>query len=137
MFEYCYESLESTVRELLEAHAPWSKQLMNQYLDYAHCKRSKCSWWAGCTNYVGLHLNAQFWHKRLYHMYSDVIFGWVVWIWLSILHFVLNILILFSPSVSNLPGVVGGTAKSPPGPRESWDNKAIACKVTCSIKMCL
>ena len=35
MFEYCYESLESTIRELLEAHAPWSKQRMNQYF-HAH-----------------------------------------------------------------------------------------------------
>ena len=34
-------------------------------------------------------------HKRAYHMYSDVIFGWVLWIWLSSWHFFLSILILF------------------------------------------
>ena len=50
-------------------------------------------------------------------MYGDVIFGCVLWIWLSISHFVLNILILFSPSVSNFSWFVGGTAKSPSGPR--------------------
>ena len=37
----------------------------------------------------------EIWHKQLYHMYSDVIFGWVLWIWLSSWHFFLSILILF------------------------------------------
>ena len=32
--------------------------------------------------YVG-----QFCHKRGYHMHSDVVFGWVAWIWLSISDF--------------------------------------------------
>ena len=36
-----------------------------------------------------------FWHKRHYHMYSDVIFGWVVWIWLNSWHFVSDSLIFF------------------------------------------
>ena len=29
----------------------------------------------------------QFWHKRGYHMHSDVVFGWVAWNWLSIFDF--------------------------------------------------
>ena len=32
-------------------------------------------------------INEERWHKRGYHMYSDVIFGWVAWIWLSISDF--------------------------------------------------
>ena len=82
-------------------------------------RRNKFSWWAGSINVLRSSCEREFWHKRLYHMYSDVIFGWVVCIWLTISHFVQCILILFSPSVSNLPGVVGGTARSPPGPRGS------------------
>ena len=62
----------------------------------------------------------RWWHKRVYHMYSDVIFGWILWIWLSSWNFCLNILILFSQSLENvifsffksslenLPGVVVG-----------------------------
>ena len=34
-------------------------------------------------------------HKRAYHMHSDVIFGWVLWVWLSSWDFFLSILILF------------------------------------------
>ena len=34
-------------------------------------------------------------HKRVYHMHSDVIFGWVLWIWLSSWHFFLSIFIFF------------------------------------------
>ena len=53
-------------------------------------------------------------------MYSDLIFGWILWIWLSSWNFFLNILILFSQSLENvifsffksslenLPGVVVG-----------------------------
>ena len=40
-------------------------------------------------------MTVTFWHKRRYHMYSDVIFGWVLWIWLSSWHFVSDILIFF------------------------------------------
>ena len=29
------------------------------------------------------------WHKRVYHMHSDVIFCWVLWIWLSSWNFCL------------------------------------------------
>ena len=59
-----------------------------------YCGRNKCSWWTGSKNVIRSSCEREFWHKRLYHMYSDVIFGWVVWIWLSISHFVLSILIL-------------------------------------------
>ena len=41
-------------------------------------------------------ITVAFWHKRRYHMYSDVIFGWVLWIWLSSWHFVSDILIFFA-----------------------------------------
>ena len=34
-------------------------------------------------------------HKRAYHMHSDVIFGWVLWVWLSSWDFFLSIFILF------------------------------------------
>ena len=44
------------------------------------------------------------WHKRLYHMYSDVIFGWILWFWLSSWHFYLSILILFRDRLQNLSG---------------------------------
>ena len=44
----------------------------------------------------------RWWHKRVYHMYSDVIFGWILWIWLSSWNFCLNILILFSQSLENV-----------------------------------
>ena len=40
-------------------------------------------------------MTVTFWHKRRYHMYSDVIFGSVLWIWLSSWHFVSDILIFF------------------------------------------
>ena len=46
----------------------------------------------------------EIWHKRLYHMYSDVIFGWILWFWLSSWHFYLSILILFRDRLENLPG---------------------------------
>ena len=50
----------------------------------------------------------RWWHKRAYHMYSDVIFGWVLWIWLSSWNFYLSILILFSQSLEKLPGGAPG-----------------------------
>ena len=41
-------------------------------------------------------------------MYSDVIFGWVVWIWLNSWHFVSDSLIFFWQSLEDLPGGTPG-----------------------------
>ena len=60
---------------------------------------------------------AGFGHKRIYHMYRDVNF------WLSSLdlaeYFALfsEYFDFVSPSISNLPGAVGGASRRPPGPR--------------------
>ena len=49
----------------------------------------------------------RWWHKRAYHMYSDVIFGWVLWIWLSSWNFYLSILIFFRNRLKSCRGCAG------------------------------
>ena len=60
-------------------------------------------WWVKeiCTGSIFV------WHKRRYHTHTDVIFGWVAWIWLSISTFLLSILTLFSWCVIKLKNHTG------------------------------
>ena len=64
---------------------------------------------------VGWKRDKRRWHKRVYHTYSNVIFGWVAWICLSISDFFAEYLDFFTMD-GKIEKSHGG---APPGPRGS------------------
>ena len=61
-------------------------------------------------------INEENWHKRGYHTHSDVIFGWVAWICMSISDFFAEYLDFVFTMGGKIEKSHGG---APPGPRGS------------------
>ena len=74
-----------------------------------------CRFWGfsliKCVFHLIFHMSAaEFWHKRLYHMYSDVIFGRVLWIWLCSWRFFLSISVVSRSLARKIETLVASAA---------------------------